>query len=596
MKFSLKKSGGDAPPAAPEPPKNDAPSGARSMFGFRSNPAAPAPAAPAAEPPQQSRSMFGFRSSATDEGIEAEAMPLPPPAPPAVAASSPEKKSPFSFRSSKALPPPPPPAVAASSPEKKSPFSSFGRSKEPTSQAGPAPAVAAAAAVGAAGAVAVAATPEKKSRFGFGSKSQSQASATTPETAATAAPTPSPQSMPAPKQKSKSKAGKKAKSTKKQQSQVSRQLDYDEPTKAKKRCCSIKLLVGSLCTLVLAAVGVVVWRYGPWSKDKAVVESLAIPKCDGCCNGSPANCALPVNEVLTGMVHRAHSSSSNGFVGASNSRSLEEALVAGYRGLSLSTCTCESLFDLADNQLLERDPEWGLEGSNLGFCHQPCGMGVRDPKDVLTNLRTFVETNVREVLILEVDMTGDSGADFRTALRASGLLDYVYAPDEEYYIRTWPTLQALIDANTRVLIFGSGDTMESCKARECEDKILRMYDHVVETYAEDGIETCDLTVSGDLLVGYMQMNHYSQPRFGVSFDAKDTNTYSTLEARFADCEGKRYPSILSVERWDEGEVLDFVSAENSRKNRVGGEYTMSPEEREGVEGLFDEPARRSLRG
>ncbi|EJK77847.1 hypothetical protein THAOC_00291 [Thalassiosira oceanica] len=539
MRFSLKKSGGDAPPEPVAEPKNDTPS---------------------------SRSMFSFRSNPTDEGIEAEAMPLPPPTPP--------------------------PAVAAAPETKKSRFS-FGRGSKTSQESAPQPQPLPPAPLPAA---AAAATPEKKSRFGFGrgSQAQSQAAAMTPETAA---PTPSPPPVAATKRSMMSMGsdkGQKAKSTKKQQDQVSRQLNYDEAPKPKKRCCcSLKFLLASLCTLVLAAVGIVVWRYGPWSKDKSVVESLAVTTCDGCCNGSVANCALPVNEVLTGMVHRAHSSSSNGFVGASNARSLEDALVAGYRGLHLSTCTCESLFDLADNQLLERDPEWGLEGSNLGFCHQACGLGVRDPKDVLTNLKTFIETNAREVLILKVDMTGDSGTDFRTALRASGMLDHVYQPDGEYFIRTWPTLQALIDAGTRVLIFGSGDTMESCPARECEDKILYGGDHFIETSAEDGIETCDLNVSGEVMVAYMQMNHYDRSRFGgVMSDAADTNSPSTLEARFADCEGKRYPSILSVERWDEGGVLAFVSAENSKKNLIDREYSITSEERQDVEALLRGSGRR----
>jgi hypothetical protein len=80
------------------------------------------------------------------------------------------------------------------------------------------------------------------------------------------------------------------------------------------------------------------------------------------------------------MVRRAHSSYANNFVGASKSRPFEEALVAGYRALQLSTCVCESLLSAA---LLERNETWGLEESNLGFCSNVCAAGVRDPKDVL---------------------------------------------------------------------------------------------------------------------------------------------------------------------------------------------------------------------
>jgi len=137
------------------------------------------------------------------------------------------------------------------------------------------------------------------------------------------------------------------------------------------------------CFLLIGTViGVLVWRYGPWAKDSATVVSLdaSTTSCPECCNGLESNCDIPVNELLFPMVHNAHSSYDNNFVAANNAKPFEEALVAGYRGLQLSTCVCESLLSKV---LLERDADWGLGESNVGFCHTACGAGVRDPKDVL---------------------------------------------------------------------------------------------------------------------------------------------------------------------------------------------------------------------
>ena len=120
----------------------------------------------------------------------------------------------------------------------------------------------------------------------------------------------------------------------------------------------------------------------------------ASTSCEGCCNGLESNCILPVNEVLFPMVHNAHSSFENNFMMANNNLPLEEALVAGYRGLMLDSCMCEGVLS---QYLLGRDEEWGLGNSNLGFCHSVCGAGVRDPKEVLTNIKSFVETNPNEV-------------------------------------------------------------------------------------------------------------------------------------------------------------------------------------------------------
>lgn len=147
-------------------------------------------------------------------------------------------------------------------------------------------------------------------------------------------------------------------------------------------CCGMKRLMCTSCVVLISTIiGVLIWRYGPWAKDSAQVLSLeTTASCPNCCNGLVTNCNKSVNDVLFPMVHQSHSSSENNFVGASNTKSLEEALVAGYRALQLSTCMCELM---SGQLLLERDPEWGLGESNLGFCHTACGAGVRDPKDVL---------------------------------------------------------------------------------------------------------------------------------------------------------------------------------------------------------------------
>mmetsp|Transcript_10461 Transcript_10461/g.18827 ORF Transcript_10461/g.18827 Transcript_10461/m.18827 type:complete len:257 (+) Transcript_10461:22-792(+) len=157
------------------------------------------------------------------------------------------------------------------------------------------------------------------------------------------------------------------------------------------KCCTCKRLICStICISLLAAISILTWRYGPWSKDSAQVELFTITSntnCatnkdnDNCCNGLASNCNLPVNEVLFPMVHAAHSSYDNNFVGAHNNKGFEGALVMGYRALQLSTCLCEKFVSAAF--LLDRDEEWGLGDSDLGFCDTKCLLGVRDPKDVL---------------------------------------------------------------------------------------------------------------------------------------------------------------------------------------------------------------------
>ena len=200
-----------------------------------------------------------------------------------------------------------------------------------------------------------------------------------------------------PKEKSSrwgSKKSKKEQPIESQEHEIEEVLDDPKTSESKSNsgrgcCCGVfgcctcrRLLFSTLCFSVLAAAAIVLWRYGPWAANSSTdVSSLSVAdSCDGCCNGLVSNCDLPVNEVLFPMVYRAHSSYDDNFVGAHNNGGFEGALVAGYRALQLSTCMCERF---VSKVLLERDEELGLGDSNLGFCHTACGMGVRDPKDVL---------------------------------------------------------------------------------------------------------------------------------------------------------------------------------------------------------------------
>lgn len=271
-----------------------------------------------------------------------------------------------------------------------------------------------------------------------------------------------------------------------------------------------------------------------------------------------------MNKVLFPTLHNAHSSKDHNFIGASHNKQFEDALVAGYRGLQLSTCTCENIISKA---LLERDPALGLENSNLGFCHSACGTGVRDPKAVIENIKTFLDVNRREVLIVEIDMTGDSEDDLRTALRASGLLDYVYIPDSEYV--DWPKMGKLVDKNKRLLLFGRGGSLRSCAAPDCRDGILYFYDFFAETEPDGSdVTSCDSTISDEFNMDFFLVNQFQKNDATMMpslTNAEDLNSYNELSARFEDCGGKFEPNLLSIEFWQQGDALEFVQKDNENR-------------------------------
>lgn len=112
-----------------------------------------------------------------------------------------------------------------------------------------------------------------------------------------------------------------------------------------------------------------------------------------------------MNEVLFPMVHNAMSSYDDYFLAANNKQPLEQALVAGYRGLMLDSCLCDGgLKKYLQDEIVDLAAEVGvMDGSGgeevaiLGFCHTYCDAGVRDPAIVLNHIKQFMETNANEV-------------------------------------------------------------------------------------------------------------------------------------------------------------------------------------------------------
>jgi hypothetical protein len=246
-----------------------------------------------------------------------------------------------------------------------------------------------------------------------------------------------------------------------------------------------------------------------------------------------------------------------------------------YRALHLNTCMCESYLS---SQLLERDESWGLSNSNLGFCNTYCVAGVRDPKAVLMNILTFLETNTREVLIIVLEMGEGSSEDLRNVLLYSGLLEYAYIPNNADSTISWPTLGEMISTNKRLVLFGAGDGMESCPANDCSDGILAAMDHVglsargdltscaPSNTSTNNIDDDDDDSNYDVLFSLFQMNHYEESQVPSLERAQELNSYATLESRMESCEGYRGPNLLAVEFWDEGDVLKFVKERNTDNN------------------------------
>ncbi|KAH8685744.1 PLC-like phosphodiesterase [Tricladium varicosporioides] len=91
----------------------------------------------------------------------------------------------------------------------------------------------------------------------------------------------------------------------------------------------------------------------------------------------------------------------------------------------------------------------------LRMCHTTCwekdaGLVV----DYLKTVRTWMDANPNEVVTLL--LTNGDNVDvtkFGTAMNSAGLTKYAYTPPKKLAMNEWPTLQELISANTRLVMF-----------------------------------------------------------------------------------------------------------------------------------------------
>lgn len=277
------------------------------------------------------------------------------------------------------------------------------------------------------------------------------------------------------------------------------------------------------------------------------------------------------------MVHNAHSSKDDLFAGYNNNKNLESALVAGYRGLMLDSCICDgSIGEAIVNWYKGQD-----KGDNyLGFCHTSCDAGVRDPSEVLRNIKTFLDVNRNEVLILEFEINDNSLAELYYAIDESDLDQYVYrtsaAPPFD-----WPTMQELINANARLLIFAHGDGMESCVNSDCPQGIFYTYDHFEQTDWNDN--TCN--IKGTQYSGrkFFLMNHWMNNDYDLpsKTNAEDFNTYDSLRDRFTMCQ-EMIPNIIAVDFWDVGDLLKFAYDVNRNNVGAAGSTVSQAKAQEGI--------------
>lgn len=281
------------------------------------------------------------------------------------------------------------------------------------------------------------------------------------------------------------------------------------------------------------------------------------------CNGLANLCTQPLDKVMFATVHNAMSSRADNFLGWNNVQEFEGALDLGFRGLFIDSCDCSI---------------------GVQLCHASCSYGYRRPKPAFSSIVDFLDRNRNEVILIEIQVNGDSLMElFQVISEIDGFQELLYQHPGR--MAPWPTLQELIEQNTRLVIF-QHDNGDCNIEGSCPYGVLNFFEYAYETTfgARGTEELLDYDASCQVTRGspenpFGTLNHFAANRLGLpDYDiAQEVNQREVAEERLEACHQRlgQKINLFVVDFWSTaGGVVDLVQ----EYNQALGFVTESPSE------------------
>jgi hypothetical protein len=281
------------------------------------------------------------------------------------------------------------------------------------------------------------------------------------------------------------------------------------------------------------------------------------------CNGLDSNCDMRVNDLLYATLHNANVDS---FPFQNHNAPLEEALVAGYRGLMLDVCKCNG---------------------ELKFCHGLCNLGDRDIVEVIANIVSFLHSNPKDVIIIDFEMSlGDpTPAELWTVMSSVPGLDskvYEYMDDNG----EWPTLGAMTDSGKQIIAFQHNGP--NCPLGEqgiagqgingCSPKIYDFFDYTMGTHwdydsvsdIEDYPNSCLIKRGANGERDFYSVNNFVTNPFASPSSSAIVNQIDFVKKRVHNCAEfmESEPNFINIDFWQLGDVAGFVNEENAARAKI----------------------------
>lgn len=261
------------------------------------------------------------------------------------------------------------------------------------------------------------------------------------------------------------------------------------------------------------------------------------------CNGLDILCDKKYNEVSYLTTHNAYNSVEDGFYLPNQNYNITSQLNAGVRALMIDV--------------------YNEHGTNMVY-HALSDLGSLSFNQVLFDIKTFLALNPNEIVTIILENYSTANL-IENSLEAFNLLPYLY---EHQYGNEWPTLQELIDVNTRLVIFSDTDDANPEQAW-----FHYLWDYAVEThYANTSIQDFSCFFNrGDPNNDLFIFNHFlNHPILGtgVPDEAEIINANPFFINRLIDCmnEVNKFPNFITVDFFDLGECNDVVNQMNTMQN------------------------------
>lgn len=277
------------------------------------------------------------------------------------------------------------------------------------------------------------------------------------------------------------------------------------------------------------------------------------------CNGAFSLCSKKFDEVAYLTTHNAFNSAQDNFSLPNQNLDITGQLNIGVRAFMLDV--------------------YNSFGNTVVY-HGSLILGSNPFEDELTKIKVFLDNNPTEVVtvILECNVSAN---DIESEMNQSGLMSYVYA---HQLGTSWPTLQTMIDNNTRCVVFSDVDD-----ASASQGWYHYMWTNMVETHYSNNDITdfnCDFN-RGDSINDLFILNHFvTNSVLGTGMEAEseiaNSNPFFINRALQCQQEKAKFPNFVTVDFVELGDArlvvdqLNGIEPLNIAESHFEDNFTVSP--------------------